>query len=69
MSQNNLAIILSGGLGKRFDKKLPKQFFKINDKYILEISVQKIYTIKLICKNYSCDKFRISRPNKRSFKK
>ena len=41
MSQNNLAIILSGGLGKRFDRKLPKQFFKINNKYILEISVEK----------------------------
>ena len=50
MSQNNLAIILSGGLGKRFDKKLPKQFFKINDKYILEISVEKFIQSNLFTK-------------------
>ena len=50
MSQNNLAIILSGGLGKRFDRKLPKQFFKINDKYILEISVEKFIQSNLFTK-------------------
>ncbi len=50
MSQNNLAIILSGGLGKRFDKKLPKQFFKINNKYILEISVEKFIQSNLFKK-------------------
>ena len=50
MSQNNLAIILSGGLGKRFDKKLPKQFFKINNKYILEISVEKFIRSNLFKK-------------------
>ena len=35
-----IALIVSGGEGKRFDKKLPKQFFKINEKSILEISVE-----------------------------
>ena len=50
MSQNNLAIILSGGLGRRFDRKLPKQFFKINDKYILEISVEKFIQSNLFTK-------------------
>ena len=50
MSQNNLAIILSGGLGRRFDRKLPKQFFKINDKYILEISVDKFIQSNLFTK-------------------
>ena len=32
MQKNNLAIILSGGIGKRFDKSKPKQFFKLNKK-------------------------------------
>ena len=41
MQKNNLAIILSGGLGKRFNKKNPKQFFKINNLTIIEISVNK----------------------------
>lgn len=50
MSQNNLAIILSGGLGKRFDKKLPKQFYKLNNKYILEISVEKFIKSNLFKK-------------------
>jgi len=50
MSQNNLAIILSGGLGKRFDKKLPKQFYKIDNKYILEISVDKFIKSNLFKK-------------------
>ena len=50
MSQNNLAIILSGGLGKRFDKKLPKQFFKIKDKYVLEISIEKFIKTNLFKK-------------------
>ena len=50
MSQNNLAIILSGGLGKRFDKKLPKQFYKLNNKHILEISVEKFIKSNLFKK-------------------
>jgi len=47
MSQNNLAIILSGGVGKRFDKNTPKQFFKINGNSILEVSVNKFIETKL----------------------
>ncbi len=50
MSQNNLAIILSGGLGKRFDRKLPKQFYKLNNKYILEIPVEKFIKSNLFKK-------------------
>ncbi len=42
MQKNNLAIILSGGEGKRFDSKIPKQFFIINKQSILEISVKKL---------------------------
>ena len=50
MSQNNLAIILSGGTGTRFDTKLPKQFHRLNDKYIIEISVNKFLETKLFQK-------------------
>ena len=50
MSQNNLAIILSGGIGKRFDKNTPKQFFEINGNSILEISVNKFIETKLFKK-------------------
>jgi 2-C-methyl-D-erythritol 4-phosphate cytidylyltransferase len=42
MQKNNLAIILSGGKGKRFDSKLPKQFFVINNKPIIKITVEKL---------------------------
>ena len=41
MQKNNLAIILSGGTGKRFDKSKPKQFFKLNRKTIIETTVEK----------------------------
>ena len=41
MNKKNIALILSGGEGKRFDKKKPKQFFKINGQSILEITVKK----------------------------
>lgn len=43
-------IILSGGLGKRFSKKLPKQFFKINGRTILEINLEKFVKFKLFSK-------------------
>ena len=36
-----IALIVSGGEGKRFDKKLPKQFFRINGESILEQCVKK----------------------------
>ena len=41
MQKNNLAIILSGGTGKRFDISKPKQFYKFNEKTIIETSVEK----------------------------
>ena len=50
-----IALIVSGGEGKRFDKKLPKQFFKINKKSILEQSVKKFidsnlfYKVVVVC--------------------
>ena len=45
-----IALIVSGGEGKRFDKKLPKQFFKINKKSILEQSVKKFVDSNLFFK-------------------
>jgi len=47
MQKNNLAIILSGGTGKRFDKSKPKQFYKLNKKTILETSVEKFVNSNL----------------------
>ena len=38
-----IALIVSGGEGKRFDRKLPKQFFEINNETILERSVRIFY--------------------------
>ncbi|MFL2679150.1 MAG: bifunctional 2-C-methyl-D-erythritol 4-phosphate cytidylyltransferase/2-C-methyl-D-erythritol 2,4-cyclodiphosphate synthase [Alphaproteobacteria bacterium] len=43
----NIALILSGGEGKRFDKKNPKQLFEINGRSILEITVSKFVGSKL----------------------
>ena len=34
-------ILLSGGLGKRFSAKLPKQFYEINGKTIIQINLEK----------------------------
>ena len=47
MNKKNIALILSGGEGKRFDKKKPKQFFKINNYSILEITVKKFADSRL----------------------
>ena len=50
-----IALIVSGGEGKRFDKNLPKQFFRINSKSILEQCVKKFvdcslfYKIVVVC--------------------
>ena len=41
MQKNNLAIILSGGTGTRFDISKPKQFYKLNKKTIIETTVEK----------------------------
>ncbi len=46
----NIALILSGGEGKRFDKNIPKQFFKLNKSSILEITVKKFLKSKLFQK-------------------
>ena len=45
-----IALIVSGGEGKRFDKNLPKQFFSINGKSILEISVRNFFNSNLFDK-------------------
>ncbi len=50
MQKSNLAIILSGGLGKRFNNKKPKQFFKINNLTIIEKSVNKFVESRLFDK-------------------
>ena len=47
MQKNNLAIILSGGTGKRFDISKPKQFYELNKKKIIEISVEKFINSNL----------------------
>ena len=46
MQKNNLAIILSGGTGKRFDISKPKQFYKLNKKTIIETTVEKFVNSK-----------------------
>jgi len=52
-----IALIVSGGEGKRFDKNLPKQFFKVNSITILEQCVKKFvdsnlfYKIVVVCNN------------------
>ena len=50
MHKNNLAIILSGGQETRFDEEIPKQFFHINNKTIIENSVQKFLNTNLFKK-------------------
>ncbi|MBF91922.1 MAG: 2-C-methyl-D-erythritol 2,4-cyclodiphosphate synthase [Rickettsiales bacterium] len=46
MKKKNIAIILSGGIGKRFNGEVPKQFYKIGDKTILEHSLINILELK-----------------------
>jgi len=45
-----IALIVSGGEGKRFDKNLPKQFFRIDSKSILEQCVKKFVDSNLFFK-------------------
>ena len=40
MPKKIIGIILCGGTGNRFDKNLPKQFFKINNETILQINLK-----------------------------
>ena len=46
----NIALILSGGEGKRFDKNIPKQFFELSKSSILEITVKKFLKSELFQK-------------------
>ena len=48
MLNKNCVILLCGGTGKRFDKKNPKQFYKIFGETILEINVRKFLSYNLI---------------------
>ena len=53
----NSAIILAGGLGKRIGKNIPKQFLKINNKMIIDFSIEafeknkNIDEIIIVCHN------------------
>ena len=40
----NYAIILASGTGSRFGSEIPKQFLKINNKTILEFSIEAFET-------------------------
>mgnify|MGYP003956345697 CR=1 FL=1 len=44
----NSAIILAGGSGVRMSQNIPKQFIKINNKMILEYSLDKFISNKNI---------------------
>jgi len=44
----NIAIILAGGSGNRFASNLPKQFLTINNKTILEYSIEAFENSNLI---------------------
>ena len=44
----NIAIILAGGSGRRVGGSIPKQFFKINGKTILEHSLNKFESLACI---------------------
>ncbi len=41
----NAAIILAGGVGKRFGGDTPKQFIKLGNKLVIEYSIEKFYKI------------------------
>lgn len=38
-------VITAGGIGSRFDCNTPKQFYKINNKFILQITIEKFLQI------------------------
>ena len=69
MEKNNLAIILSGGTGKRFDKSKPKQFYKLNKKTIIETIPGWAHNIKntgkkdLICILWSNEIYNENKPD------
>ena len=47
---NNYFVILAAGKSKRFDKKIPKQFYNYKNKEIIDHSVQKSLNSKLFKK-------------------
>ena len=59
------AIVLAAGSGKRFKKKLPKQFIKIFNENLIDISIKKILKLKSIRNIYVT----INKKHKRFLKK
>ncbi|MDR2458031.1 MAG: 2-C-methyl-D-erythritol 4-phosphate cytidylyltransferase, partial [Clostridiales Family XIII bacterium] len=46
MAKNNVSVVIpAGGIGSRFDKNIPKQFFEIGGKSILENTIEKFSVI------------------------
>ena len=50
MEKKNIAILLCGGVGKRFGEKIPKQLYKLNGRTILDISLTKLLDSNLFFK-------------------
>ena len=50
MPKEIAVIILAGGKGTRFNSQRPKQFFKIFNKTLLEINIEKFLSIKNVVK-------------------
>ena len=50
MEKKNIAILLCGGVGKRFGNKIPKQLCKLDGRTILDISLTKLLDSNLFCK-------------------
>ena len=50
-----IAVIVAGGVGSRFESSVPKQFYKINEKQIIEYAVEPflkisdVYKIIIVC--------------------
>ena len=47
---NNYFVILAAGKSKRFDKKIPKQFYNYKNKEIIDHSIEKSVNSKLFRK-------------------
>ena len=47
---NNYFVILAAGKSKRFDKKIPKQFYNFKNKEIIDHSIEKSLNSKLFKK-------------------
>ena len=46
----NVAVILAGGVGTRMGGTMPKQFFKVSGKTVLEHTISVFDTIRLLMK-------------------